>query len=440
MSLEHSLFRREALEFQQQDRQWGKIMLLEPASTKIMAWALVLAIALMVAFLSFAQYARKENVFGYLTPTAGTAKIFAPQTGTVSNVHVREGDQIREGQPLLTIETAQISADGKDVNVSILESLSQQREALIRQVAAEEERTTSEKQRLALLIGGLENELTHLGEQVKIQTERARLSETLTASAATLSSKGIMSDLENKRRQQELLEQRLNLNSLKQQVAARRNQLTETTYALEQLPTVMAEKIRQLQSDLLWADQRIAEINSRRAYVIRAPTAGRVSMLQASVGQKADPRHLQLEIVPSDGVLQAELFIPTRAAGFVEIGQEVRILYDAFPYQKFGTSRGRITKMSQTIVTASDIAGPISIKEPVYKATAVLERAYVNAEGKQFPLQADMLLTANIILERRSVMSWLIDPLFGAGKVLELPAGQGRAAEVPHEQKGAGRG
>ena len=85
-----------------------------------------------------------------------------------------------------------------------------------------------------------------------------------------------------------------------------------------------------------------AEVNGKRAYIIRAPIAGRVSSLQASVGQPADPQRLLLQIIPAQSPLQAELFIPARAIGFVEVGQPVRILYDAFPYQHFGTYRGRI--------------------------------------------------------------------------------------------------
>src|SRR6266498_3788659 len=54
-------------------------------------------------------------------------------------------------------------------------------------------------------------------------------------------------------------------------------------------------------------------------------------MLQATVGQFADPRHLQLEIVPRDSVLWAELFVATRAIGFVRPGQTVRSMYEAFP-------------------------------------------------------------------------------------------------------------
>jgi membrane fusion protein len=80
----------------------------------------------------------------------------------------------------------------------------------------------------------------------------------------------------------------------------------------------MAGKIQSLRSELATTEQRIAEINGRRAYVIRAPAAGRVATVQARIGQFADPRRPQMEIIPSDSVLQAALFVPTRGIGFVQ--------------------------------------------------------------------------------------------------------------------------
>jgi membrane fusion protein len=298
-----------------------------------------------------------------------------------------------------------------DVNTAMLDTLRSQENLLTTQIAAEEQRAKSERERLTTMVDGLEVEISQLQAQLKIQGERIRVEEEFVASATALRKEGYIADADFKRRQVALLEQKQNLNSMNQQLAARQNQLTDTRYSHDQLPTVMAGKIQSLRSELATTEQRIAEIGGRRAYVIRAPAAGRVSTLQATVGQFADPRRLQMEIVPNESVLQAELFVPTRAIGFVQPGQEIRILYEAFPYQQFGTYSGRVLKISQTILTKSDTFGPIELKEPAYRITAALDRPDIDAYGKKIPLQADMLLRADIILEKRSLISWLLDPL-----------------------------
>ena len=420
MTSELTLFRQEAIEFQRDARQWGNVVLLEPLSTKILAWALITAILVMIVFLCFAQYARKETVEGYLTPVAGTAKVFAPQQGTIRAVHVREGEQVRKGQLLLTVDTAQITASGQDANTSILATLTRQRAMLARQIIAEELRTGSERERLLAAIRGGEAEIAQLKAQIRIQSERIKLLQGFVSSAAQLRSKGYIADVDFRRRQQDVLEQEQNLNALSQQLTVRESQLTETRFALEQLPTLMAEKVQLLRNELATTEQRIAEADFRRAYVIVAPADGRVSLLRAAPGQAADPRHLQLEIVPNSRELRAELFIPARAVGLVEVGQAVRILYEAFPYQKYGTYSGRIISLSETMLTGSDIAAPVQLKEPAYKAVAALDRPHIDADGKRIPLQADMLLTADIILEKRSIMAWITDPFLGTRRIVEL--------------------
>jgi len=413
MSVGPALFRQEAIEFQQRHRRWGNVAALQPVSTKIVAWLLAVSATAILFFLLVAQYSRKEVAVGYLTPTTGTAKIFAPHRGTIQRIYVQEGDRVEEGQPLLAVETNQIAADGVDVNASMLDTLLAQRELLAKNIAGEERRATSEGERLTALLRGLQSEVAEIEGQIKIQGERLRVVESDMAAAEQLRAKGIMAEGDFRRRHIIMLEQRQAAAALNQQIAARKNQVTETEFSLHELPTVMAQKIQALRNDLAATEQRIAEINGRRAYVVRAPTTGRVSTLQATVGQNVDPQRLQLEIIPEDAVLQAELFVPARAIGFVEPGQAVRILYDAFPYQHFGTYNGHVVKISQTILTGSDARGPIALKEPAYRVIAALDRADIDAAGKKVPLQPDMLLRADIILEKRSLMSWLISPLTG---------------------------
>lgn len=414
MAARPALFRQEAIDFLHQRHSWGEVVSLQPISSTILSWTLAGLVVLILCFLSIAQYARKETVIGYLTPTFGTAKIFVPQQGFVKELQVKEGQEVAEGDPLLTVVTSQITADGNDVNATVLAELAQQRDVIKRQIAAEERRTASEHDRLASTIKGIEVETAQLEDQRKIQNERLKLSESFVSSGATLSASGALPAIELKRRELAALEQKQNVASLDQQITARRTQLTDARHTLEQLPIVATERIRVLRGDLSGIEQRVAEVNGRRAYVINAPTSGRVSTLQATVGQIADPRHMQLEIIPLDSTLQAQLFFPTRAFGFVRPGQQVRILYDAFPYQKFGTYRGNVTNISHTILTGNETTGPIALKEPAYRVTVGLERPDIDAYGLKMPLQPDMLLRADVVLEQRSLMRWLLDPVFSA--------------------------
>jgi membrane fusion protein len=262
-----------------------------------------------------------------------------------------------------------------------------------------------------LVIQGVKNQITQLEDQLPLQQDRIELSESLVASIAKLVAKGAVTDVEFKRRQADVISQKQNLKSLMQDLAARQNQLTDSQYTLNQLPIVIAEKIQLLRNELSSVEQRIAEINGRRAFVVRAPITGRVSALQASPGKLAEPNQLQLEIIPAS-TLKAELLVPSRSIGFIRVGQPVGIRYDAFPYQNFGRYKGTITEISHNILTRSDVSsGFITLEEPVYRVTAALDRQDVSAYGKKVPLQAGMLLKADVILDKRSLMRWVLDPL-----------------------------
>jgi membrane fusion protein len=226
-----------------------------------------------------------------------------------------------------------------------------------------------------------------------------------------LRANGYATDADYKKRLEVNLEQQQNLAALEQQRVSRSNQLTELRFTLDQLPVAMAEQRQVLHNQLADIEQRIAEIDGRRAYIVRSPVTGRVSTLQAAAGRSVEPRQLQMSILPDGSSLQAELFVPSRAIGFVRPGQSVRILYDAFPYQRFGTQDGHIVRIAKTILTEADVASSVALSEPAYKVTVAIDHQDIPAYGERRPLQADMQLKADIILDRRPLMTWLLDPL-----------------------------
>src|SRR5215217_3089201 len=132
MTLQPALFRQEAVEFQRHAQQWGRVVPLQPLPTRIMVWFVTAATAAVIAFLFLAQYARKETVAGYLAPVAGTARVFAPRPGTVSAVHVEQGQRVEAGQPLVTVRAEQIAAGGEDIDAAVLASLERQSRSLAR--------------------------------------------------------------------------------------------------------------------------------------------------------------------------------------------------------------------------------------------------------------------------------------------------------------------
>ena len=177
MATRPALFRQEAIDFSNQRNSWGEVVSLQPVSARSLRWSLAGAIVLMcLSFGSLSTRVRKP-VSGYLTPTFGTAKIFVPQQGFIKELNVKEGQEVAEGDPLLTVVTSQITTNGDNVNATVLAVLAQQRVVIERQIAAEERRTASEQDRVTATIKGIEGEIAQLEDQRNIQSERLKLSE-----------------------------------------------------------------------------------------------------------------------------------------------------------------------------------------------------------------------------------------------------------------------
>jgi membrane fusion protein len=105
VALGQSLFRREAIDFQRGQHDFGKITLLQPVSTKLLAWLLTAVMAAAIGFLCFAQFSRKQAVPGFLIPAAGTMKVFPTREGIVRDLHVEEGQHVDAGDALFTVVT-----------------------------------------------------------------------------------------------------------------------------------------------------------------------------------------------------------------------------------------------------------------------------------------------------------------------------------------------
>ena len=86
--------------------------------------------------------------------------------------------------------------------------------------------------------------------------------------------------------------------------------------------------------------------------------------MQAAAGRFVDGRVPLLTIVPGGAAMRAELFAPSRAIGFVQPGQEVRVMYDAFPYQRFCSFAGRVEQVSRVIIAPGEVDAPVKIGVP----------------------------------------------------------------------------
>ncbi|HET7883996.1 MAG TPA: HlyD family efflux transporter periplasmic adaptor subunit [Acetobacteraceae bacterium] len=404
------LFRAEAIAHQR-DPLAGSAALPVPPSAASLTWLVLALLAAASVVLAGGSYARKETAPGFLTPTIGVAKVLPPRAGVVVAVAVIEGERVEAGTPLLTVQVGQTDENGSDVDSGVLQSIGRQRSSLLQQIELEQAKTTAEHEQVQHRIDGLRAEIVALQAELAAQHERTQVADEQVVAVRDLVKQGYISVVEFKHRQDNLLAQRQNEAALVRQIVERQGVVTQQSDALHQLPDSLAARILVLRASISDLDGRLAEIAGRRAYLLRASVAGQVSALQARVGLTADPTVPLLSIVPTGSILQAELFVPARAIGFVEAGQTVRLAYEAFPFQRFGLHGGRVISVSRNLLRPAELIAPIAIGEPSYRVTVSLDRQSLPAFGREFPLGPDMTLRADIVFDRRSLLAWVFEPL-----------------------------
>jgi membrane fusion protein len=101
--------------------------------------------------------------------------------------------------------------------------------------------------------------------------------------------------------------------------------------------------------------------------------------------------------------------VPSSAIGFLEKGQKVKIAIDAFPYQRFGTIDGVITSLAESPISERMPSGETA---SVYMVRAKLNNSSMSAFGRREKLLVGMTLSARIIMENRSLIEWLFEPLY----------------------------
>lgn len=379
---------------------------------------LFLAIALgVLAYLVWGEYTKKARASGYLVPAQGLIKIYPQQPGAVIALRVAEGQLVKKGDLLAIISTERTSMQG-DTQIEIAKQLVLRQKSLVEEKSKTHqlymEQIESAKKRLAHLT----QERDQLSRAIQTQEQRVGLAEIVVERNTQLFREKFVSELALQEKRADLLDQRNRLHDLlRSKIASERDTVALQT-DLNNLP--LKER-----SEIAAMDRSIAEITAtgleneahRESYLL-APQDGLITALQVDLGKQVSPSQPLMSLIPSGTPLQADLYIPSRSVGFVRVGNVAQLQYQAFPYQKFGSHVGQVIKVSRTAVPAQELPFPAPTTDVYYVVTILPEQDHVLAYGRKESLQTGMQVDADIWLDRRTLLEWILEPLYSvSGRV-----------------------
>jgi membrane fusion protein len=404
------LFRPEAVEAQR--LQWlGGVQLVRPPSLAWVTVGVVLVALALGAFLFFAQYTRKATSAGVVVPDLGLIRLVPSAAGSVLERRVVEGQAVRAGDVLfvLALERPLLSSDAQ---AAVRRSLDERRRSLADAAIAQQALAGTQRAALERRLAAMEGEVAQLDLEAGLQQQRLAMAEQNLARLQSLQADQFISAAQTQAKSEEVLALKAAAQGLQRQRAALLRERAALEGERRALPLVAGAALGSLERDLAQADRDAAEQGAEQRLVVRAPQSGTVSTLLAEPGQSVSPASALATLVPAGAVLQAQLFAPSSAIGFVQPGQAVRLRFEAFPYQKFGQQPARVLQVSRTPLAASELAALAlpavgAGAEPLFRITVALEGEPVA------PLSAGMRLQADVLLEKRRLIEWLFEPLLG---------------------------
>jgi membrane fusion protein len=404
------LFREEV--FHDKQNTWlANIVLVRPLSFWMLALGASALASLVIIFLVWGSYTRKAKATGYVMPVQGLIKIASQQTGQISDLKVKEGQLVDVGQVMAVLSTERNTING-GAQAELGKLLDLRRDLMDQDKKKSVVLYNQQINALKARIASTRGELQQVERTVLIQSQRVEISEKLLEKQKRLHAEKFITEITLQQKEQEWLTDVSVLENFKRGRTSLERDLETLNADLAQLPAKQENELSLIaRNQALLAQDRI-ENETRRETLLKAPQAGMVTAISAERGKLIVAGQPILNLVPIGAEMQVEVYVPSKAVGFIREGSKTLLQFQAFPYQKFGSHNGTVLRISRTAVTPSELPFPAQQGDLYYVAVVELEKQTVMAYGKKEPLQSGMVVDASILLDRRTLLEWTFEPLY----------------------------
>ncbi len=397
-----------------------------PRSTRVWSRAIVWSlIAITTGGTVYGFTARIESSVaapGRIRPIGGVVELAPPINGLVQQVLVKNGEQVRKGQPLLRLRDdsgppilrnleriqqlwmSEVRVLARQLNLGPLpddpdglaQLLADERELQLREQASQRELIRSRLQASQQL-----SDLQGMRSQL-------RTNQDITNRMRRLVQQGAMSRLELDRQLERQMQIATSLRRTEREWQSAQERVEETRLKTLQIPAAERRQVftrfNNARQQLIEANSKISDQKQRLAFqLVRAPIAGKVTDLKARVGELASPNETAVRIVPN-ALMEARLNVSNRDIGFLRKGMKVDVRIDSFPSTEYGSLKGWITTISDDALPPDE-----NSQTEYFSVTVKLDKQQLERRGVNYSLRPGMSLSGLIILDTRPAISLITD-------------------------------
>ncbi len=371
---------------------------------------------------------------GEFLPIQGVQRIHPPEGGIVTEILVKNGQNVTQGQLLIRLSNAIAQSDKKQTEARLmgLKVRAIRQEAFLNEKEADFSAIPQQfahliKEQHALLtaqnaakqkgINVFEMQIKQKQIEIELANLNLRTMEGTTNINADLlklqeklGKKQLVSRLSQLEAKRVYLETLGKSKTLKSQITQSQSSLQEVEKKkklfIEELTNQANVELGTINSDISQVENLLERLTNRTENLdIYAPIYGKVQNSQVqTVGAIFSPRDTLLEIVPNDANLQLALEINPKDVGYVKPEQTVAIQVISYDFNRFGGISGQLISVSPFTQLSPD-------KNVYYKGIVKLDKLFVGDPKLGYAVLPGMKAKADIISGNRSILSYILNPL-----------------------------
>jgi len=422
----------------------------EKSNSRLVRGSVMFISATIFLFILWAIFTSVDEVavtFGDIQPVKEVQVIQHLEGGIVTQVFVKNGDEVNENQTLLQLKADQVQAElhkeeGKalaleldavrynafidhipddkvDWSAAVTHSLyntpensKQILELILAEVSLLKQQNEGRKQQEESLKEKVIQKEAQLTQLVSNKTESEQTLALHLKEEAMLGSlvgKGYVSQRDYLAVQRNVVEARSLIMQLISQIDGAKSGLQESKVELAQLNSTLNElalkELNKISEQLLESRhtvERLSDINKR--LTIRTPIAGIVKGMSALPGTVLSPGEKLMEIIPTEGEMLAQTKLNTRDVGYIHVGDPVDVKVTAYDFARYGSIKGHVIEISASTFTSKEGL-------PYYQTRISLEKNYVGGDPKKNILKPGMTVQADIVTNKKSIMAYILKPI-----------------------------
>lgn len=413
-----------------------------PLGRKVL-WALLW---LLVGLVIWALLGRLDIVAvaeGKLIPQTHLKIVQPAESGIVKEILVREGEIVRAGQVLMRMDALMTEADATSIEADY-----QRKRLALRRIDAElsgrnfavdaadppalaREIEAQFRANRAALAAALAEERSRLSKSQQDLAAAEQVKAKLVAvlphyqqqdkAFDKLAQDGFAGGIMASDKRRERIEKENELRTQEHVIESAKSSIQQSEKKLVQIEQDYRRALHAERSDAQAAVDKLEQERAKQAHrrgllELKAPQDSVVKDLATyTAGTVVQPGTVLLTLVPTDDKLRAEVWVSNEDIGFVRPGQEVKLKFAAFPFQKYGMAEGVVEHVSADAADNTGGDGPgggaNGQKPLVYKALVGLRSMRLEMDGQRFSLAAGMQTSAEILLGDRTVAEYLLSPV-----------------------------